>query len=582
MTDSLSSEGQPGFTYRDTWAKTLGSSVAQRLPTHCRISGSVARVLWLRDRYAWAAALPILSACHDVGKCSAPFVSQSPDWMADRGLSTLIERWRRSRIRHECFTQTTISEILEERGWPTLAAQILGAHHGVWQMADLGELDLKETRSFFKKQRRQLVELLESEFGSLPAQTFSDTEARYLAGAVSVADWIASNDQFFLYHDDYPSALRERLAAEAVARIGLIPSPLLPALAFEQCFGFPPNELQQAIRELPLDRGLYLIEADTGSGKTEAALYLSYRLIAASVSNGLYFALPTQLTSNVMLRRVQKVLRRFSQVHQRVKLCHGHAWLEERNYSPRIKPDSSQDGFQWFSTSRRGLLAPFGAGTIDQALLSSLKSVRHSAVRTFGLARKIVIVDEAHSYDRYTGTLLEKLASQCRELGSPLIVLSATLPAETRQRLCAIFGVSHTAPRMEYPLVTIAGRGTTDCICLPALQPKAVRIEWIDEASVVELAIREARRGQCVMLIRNTVRLAQATYRFITLALAGDPTVTGLIHSRFIQRHRRQYERRWTKALGKTGKRPSSAILARSRGFGGYVNRKSFKINPSA
>lgn len=53
---------------------------------------------------------------------------------------------------------------------------------------------------------------------------------------------------------------------------------------------------------------------------------------------------------------------------------------------------------------QRGLLYPFAVGTIDQALLSVM-NVRHSFVRSFGLAGKVVIIDEVHTYDCYTGSI---------------------------------------------------------------------------------------------------------------------------------------------------------------------------------
>ena len=42
--------------------------------------------------------------------------------------------------------------------------------------------------------------------------------------------------------------------------------------------------------------------------------------------------------------------------------------------------------------------------------------VRHSAVRAFGLAGKVVIIDEIHSYDTYTGTIIDELVALLREL----------------------------------------------------------------------------------------------------------------------------------------------------------------------
>jgi CRISPR-associated endonuclease/helicase Cas3 len=296
-----------------------------------------------------------MCASHDIGKMSAPFLAKCPSWTSDHGLAHLIDRWRLSKIRHEFFSQATISDILDERGLSITSAQIIGAHHGRWQTNDPGEIDIAEARAFFKAQRQALVDLLESEFGRLPEEEFSSTRARYLAGAVAIADWIASSELFFPYHDNYPPEVCASLAAEAVARIGLIPQPFISDLSFEQCFDFEPNPLQKTIGELPLDPGLYLIEADTGSGKTEAALYLAYRLISAGLARGLYFALPTQLTSTMILKRVQKALLRFSTFQHAVRLCHGNAWLEQPNFRPQFRPGSepsAADAFRWFSASQ--------------------------------------------------------------------------------------------------------------------------------------------------------------------------------------------------------------------------------------
>jgi CRISPR-associated endonuclease Cas3-HD len=168
------------FSFADAWAKTTDGQVSVHLFTHCRIAGAVARVLALRDQYSWTSGLPILCASHDVGKMSAPFLSQCPSWMNDHGLAQLIDRWRLSKIRHEVFSQATINDILDERGQSLMGARIIGAHHGRWQTSDPGEIDLFEVRKFFKAERRALVDLLESEFGRLQREAFSQSQAPWL------------------------------------------------------------------------------------------------------------------------------------------------------------------------------------------------------------------------------------------------------------------------------------------------------------------------------------------------------------------------------------------------------------------
>ena len=55
---------------------------------------------------------------------------------------------------------------------------------------------------------------------------------------------------------------------------------------------------------------LVILEAETGSGKTEAALWRFTRLLAAGVVSGLYFAVPTRAAARQLHGRVDKALRR--------------------------------------------------------------------------------------------------------------------------------------------------------------------------------------------------------------------------------------------------------------------------------
>jgi len=87
-------------------------------------------------------------------------------------------------------------------------------------------------------------------------------------------------------------------------------------------------------------------------------------------------------------------------------LLHGHAalsaefqTLQDRFHdrfninsdsSSADKFDASVIAASWFTQGKRGLLAPFGVGTIDQALLAILQT-KHVFVRLFGLAHKTVL-----------------------------------------------------------------------------------------------------------------------------------------------------------------------------------------------
>ena len=56
-------------------------------------------------------------------------------------------------------------------------------------------------------------------------------------------------------------------------------------------------------------------------------------------------------------------------------------------------------------------------------------------LRLFGLAGKVVVIDEVHAYDTYMSTILEHALCWLASMGSHVILLSATLPAAQHQAL---------------------------------------------------------------------------------------------------------------------------------------------------
>jgi CRISPR-associated endonuclease/helicase Cas3 len=72
---------------------------------------------------------------------------------------------------------------------------------------------------------------------------------------------------------------------------------------------------------------LAVIEDQTGSGKTEAALILAHRLLADGRADGLYVALPAMSTANAMFGRLAEAYRRLlkAEGHPSLALAHGRA-----------------------------------------------------------------------------------------------------------------------------------------------------------------------------------------------------------------------------------------------------------------
>jgi CRISPR-associated endonuclease/helicase Cas3 len=167
-----------------------------------------------------------------------------------------------------------------------------------------------------------------------------------LAGFISVADWIASDERWFphaatmatpgveISPEVYLETARQQ-ARRALAELAWL-SWEAPAAASDFASLFPhirePRPLQEvAIAEadtLTGDPVLFVIEAPTGEGKTEAALHLAQALAARTGRKGFYLALPTQATSNQMFGRAVAFLRKGAAGdHAEVQLLHGHALL---------------------------------------------------------------------------------------------------------------------------------------------------------------------------------------------------------------------------------------------------------------
>ena len=285
-----------------------------------------------------------------------------------------------------------------------------------------------------------------------------------------------------------------------------------------------------------------------GMGKTEAALYAAYKVLAQGKATGIYFALPTQLTSEKIHDRMNSFLAKVlaENCGFRSLLLHSSAWLRDTELGEEGMPGNS-----WFNSSKRGLLAPFAVGTVDQALMGVM-NVKHGFVRTFGLAGKVVILDEVHSYDSYTGTILNQLVKTLRELHCTVIILSATLTAERRSDL-----LGQVSNESAYPLVSASPRGVPAFyLSSPQTDTAAVvtRVEHEDNKALDE-AICRAERGEQVLWIENVVAESQERFRVIAArAQACRARIhCGLLHSRYQRVDRATNEEKWVRCFGKQG-----------------------------
>jgi CRISPR-associated endonuclease/helicase Cas3 len=497
-----------------------------------------------------------VAACHDVGKVSPGFqLKYFRDYLRKHCPELAGLDLSGFETKHAKISEAAMNGALRPGVRESLLGSVAGAHHGVRDGS--GHPDDAGTfgGTAWSKERRSLISCLCERFGPL-SESESLVDPHVLAGMVCVADWIGSDERFFPAPDQSVIDQAGR-AREAVATCGWHTVRFLPALSFEQVFGFSPHQLQSDFFERVVSPGLYILEAPMGTGKTEAALYAAYRLFTSGLSSGLYFGLPTRLTSDKIHERVQPFLRKIAGDDTAARLAHGNAWIHA------FKPggEALAPGREWFRPSKRALLMPFAVGTIDQALLAVLK-VRHFFVRCFGLAGKVVILDEVHSYDVYTGTLLDLLVRRLLEMHCTVIVLSATLTDKRRAALLA-----QTQPEQDtaggYPLIT-AETGTGCVVYKPDPPPGMEVAIQLDDPGLERLAedvVSRANAGQCVLCIANTVAKAQLWYNQIKAAMPEGAFAIGLLHSKFPVWRRARLEARWTQALGREGPRPDGCVL---------------------
>ena len=433
--------------------------------------------------------------------------------------------------------------------------EIVGRHHGASASATGLPNDDKYGGEFWQKERLKAIAELKKVFQTDWPKVLTDIHADVLAGLTTVSDWIGSGHAFSslnreLVDNDFQLA---QLVSDALDLAGFVRPGIKQGLTFEDIFPpFSPHPLQQQMIEAAESPGVYVLEAPMGIGKTEAALFAAYKALENNHATGIYFALPTQLTSDKMIERMNTFLDRILEpggLHRNSLLLHGAAWLNQTEIGEEGEPGNS-----WFDHRKRGLLAPFAVGTIDQALMAVM-NVKHGFVRAFGLAGKVVILDEVHSYDSYTGTIIDYLVKALREIHCTVIILSATLTIERRIALLCVSKDAKIGFESTYPLVSSFPReGYLKLYSSEANEKATVRINICsDDSLAITEALTRAEHGEQVLWLENTVDEAQRQFRLLGARAADLSIDCGLIHSRFLKTDRESNETKWVGIYGKEG-----------------------------
>lgn len=607
-----------GVTNR-LWAKTQQGGGDQYHPLLCHVLdvAAVAGVMWdrhlpakIRQRLEASLAtrdaralIVFVAGAHDIGKACPGFQKKSLQLSAHLCLPLSENDQDRP---HGMVSAAVLSEIPGSGPLARLLGQIAGGHHGVLPRSldlQLGPDTLGS--SAWKQARRALLDRFArtigfdlNQGGQARDEITDPFIVPFLAGFISVADWIGSNQDYFpcvatcggpneINTADYWSKA-QRKAEEALRALGWLPAvAFAKETTFEQVFaGFSANSLQNTVIEVASKQAapyLMIVEAPMGQGKTEAALYAADLAMCRGFARGMYVAMPTQATGNAMFKRVldDYLRRRGHQGKLNLQFVHGDALLAQMaeiqegeipEYAPRsIDGDSADvEAQSWFTAKKRPLLSPLGVGTIDQSLLSVLKT-RHWFVRLFGLTGKVVIFDEVHAYDDYMSTILERLLHWLAEMDCTVILLSATLPEAKRKALAKAYSGRGDAQYNRYPRITLArprhhpnARADDSPICtdIPMGESRTVDLEFIrtDPESLTATLSKALEHGGCAAVICNTVNRSIEVCKHLLDSLKDTECL--LFHARTLRMWRREREAEVLRKFGKDGQhRPKRAVL---------------------
>lgn len=589
------------------WSKHHGLDAPYPLISHLLDTAAAAMVLWdhwLRDGLkelieadlgpdarAWVAAA---AGLHDLGKASPVFAGQlrapAEPWhdatrtaLEGAGFSLDVPMERRDHLRrHESVSAMALSgsglKLSDGVADNWLAAAALG-HHGKFQVPAKPAFKAfeKSAAGAWHLARTDLRASVMAAVGLDPAKApprASATAAVLISGLVVLADRTASE-----WH-----AVKK---AQEEIRSGVL-TPEDPVSWMEHRTGFFAHRLQRTLGiyrdfadartsitgdyELrPLQKaalvagdGLWIAMAPTGNGKTEAAL------LRHSLRNErLIFALPTQATTNAMMKRIQSTYQGTGNV---AELAHRLASVEDF-YALQAEfksldchdedgdhgtPDQGLIPSDFLRNGTARLLAPVSVSTIDQVLAGSLRT-KWAHLRLLTLANAHVVIDEAHLLDQYQSALAEQLMSWWGATGTRVTLLSATLPRWQRDAFATAYDTDWDPEEISFPSQENVP-GIAEKLQQPSYGITVTKTEaadtvqaHVDWATGLRATAPDARIG----IVLNTVGRAQETAR----KLAGTGINPIVLHSRMTAGHRRDAADRLLREIGKGGNGTGTVLV---------------------
>ena len=353
--------------------------------------------------------------------------------------------------------------------------------------------------------------------------------AHFFAGLLALADWVGSDSNVFAFVEDFDMSYWTVALDRAQGRlrsIGLDPAGMhlagvteWPLLSDHPA----PRPAQQTVADIDTSERLVILEAETGSGKTEAALWRFARLFEAGEVAALYFAVPTRAAARQLQARVNEALKRMfaAPAPEAVLAIPGQAVAGEAHgarlsgFRTRWDDTDAARPSRWAAEhATRFLAAQIAVGTVDQVMMAGLQ-VKHAHLRGTSMSRMLVVIDEVHASDAWMTRIQRSVIDSHMALGGHAMLMSATLGAvaraDWRGEALPSLEAAQDAP---YP----AAWTKTGCSPVPDTttdqKPVSIRAHhgW-SGAQATDVAVAASRAGARVLVIRNTVGRARETWR---------------------------------------------------------------------
>lgn len=593
------------LAYHSLDVAAVGVAFLDRSPAICTFFMNALQIESKSVLQSW---LGFFLALHDLGKFSEAFQSQLPE-IFERLRGRLPDPGKPYSVRHDSLGwmiwEGHLETIAIENQWfgddsesATYGVawwiRACTGHHGQpprsagaghWRQHFSAHEDAPAIKAYidelFDLFPPDALRAVPSSLGAERFETISRHLSWWIAGLAVMCDWIGSNTDFFPYRREYTRLEDYWANAKTLAASALNSAGVLPARNTEQSFHgmFPDIPSPSPLQAWAIDTTIsptpqiHLLEDVTGAGKTEAAVMLAHRLIAAGCADGFFIALPTMATANAMYGRIAEVYRKLFGGDPSLVLAHGQRALVEA-FADSVLPATRDEGDSaqlddtasarcsaWLADhNKRALLAPAGVGTVDQILLSVLYS-KHQSLRLLGMLRKVLVIDEVHACDDYMQHVLETVLEFHARAGGSVVLLSATLPQQMKHSLFDAFARGRAAPppaatsTPDFPLVTSWHDGLTkssmQAIVAREAVCRSVDVQYVSDEGTVVASIRAAlAAGRCVCWMRNTVADALAAYAQFEHELDAEHLI--LFHARFALRDRLDTEQRILKHFGKS------------------------------